>query len=120
MPYPDQQWMAQQARNVTLKDGGFLAHSRYLLHDRDGKLLSGVSRGDPNRQGQAPEVAGTLLIDLAVPVKHGVLIAHQIVYSICFRGEHTNSLASRLSFTSSRWRIELSTPSGPNAPTDWR
>ena len=37
-PYPDQQWMEQQARNVTMKDWGFLAHSRYLLHDRDGKF----------------------------------------------------------------------------------
>ena len=30
--------MEQQARNVTMKDWGFLAHSRYLLHDRDGKF----------------------------------------------------------------------------------
>ena len=37
-PYPDQQWMEQQARNVTMKDWGPLAHSRYLLHDRDGKF----------------------------------------------------------------------------------
>jgi transposase InsO family protein len=37
-PYPDQEWMEQQARNVTMKDWGFLAHSRYLLHDRDGKF----------------------------------------------------------------------------------
>ena len=40
-PYSDQQWMEQQARNVTMKDWGFLAHSRYLLHDRDGKFCSG-------------------------------------------------------------------------------
>ena len=37
-PYPDQEWMEQQARNVTIKDWGFLATSRYLLHDRDGKV----------------------------------------------------------------------------------
>lgn len=30
--------MEQQARNVTMKDWGFLAQSRYLLHDRDGKF----------------------------------------------------------------------------------
>jgi hypothetical protein len=30
--------MDQQARNVTMKDWGFLAHSRYLLHDRDDKF----------------------------------------------------------------------------------
>src|SRR5205085_3800943 len=37
-PHPDQEWMEQQARNVTLGDWGFLADSRYLLHDRDGKF----------------------------------------------------------------------------------
>jgi hypothetical protein len=37
-PYPDQQWMEQKARNVTMKHWGFLAHSRYLLHDRDTKF----------------------------------------------------------------------------------
>jgi len=37
-PYPDQQWMEQQARNVTMKDWRVLAQSRYLLHDRDGKF----------------------------------------------------------------------------------
>jgi putative transposase len=25
-PYPDQQWMEHQARNVTMRDWGFLAH----------------------------------------------------------------------------------------------
>ena len=40
-PYPDQPWMEQQARNVTMKDWGFLGHSRYLLHDRDGKFCPG-------------------------------------------------------------------------------
>ena len=36
-PHPDEQWMAQIARNVTLADTGFLAASRFLIHDRDGK-----------------------------------------------------------------------------------
>src|SRR5205823_6706194 len=36
--FPDEPWMERQARNVTLKDWGFLAGSRYLLHDRDGKF----------------------------------------------------------------------------------
>ena len=40
-PYPDQQWMEQQARNVTMEDWGFLGHSRYLLHDRDLKVCPG-------------------------------------------------------------------------------
>jgi hypothetical protein len=37
-PHPGQEWMDQQARNVTLGEWGFLADSRYLLHDRDGKF----------------------------------------------------------------------------------
>ena len=40
-PYPDQEWMEQQARNVTMKEWGFLAQSRCLLHDRDGKFCPG-------------------------------------------------------------------------------
>ena len=30
--------MEQQAGNLTMKDWGFLAHGRYLLHDGDGKF----------------------------------------------------------------------------------
>jgi putative transposase len=35
--HPDQEWMEQMARNVTMEEGGFLANHRYLLHDRDSK-----------------------------------------------------------------------------------
>jgi hypothetical protein len=41
-----------------MKDWGFLAHRRYLLHDGDGKFCPVFWRGDPSRQGQASEVAG--------------------------------------------------------------
>lgn len=37
-PHPDEEWMSQVARNVTLEAWGFLANCRYLLHDRDGKF----------------------------------------------------------------------------------
>jgi len=37
-PYPDQEWMEQQARNVTMEEWGFLRGCRYLLHDRDTKF----------------------------------------------------------------------------------
>lgn len=37
-PYPDEEWMDQQARNVTLEDWGFLKGCRYVLHDRDTKF----------------------------------------------------------------------------------
>ena len=36
-PHPDQRWMTQIARNVTMTDWGFLAPGQYLMHDRDGK-----------------------------------------------------------------------------------
>ncbi len=37
---PDQEWMEQMARNVTMEDSGFLINRRYLLHDRDSKYCS--------------------------------------------------------------------------------
>jgi hypothetical protein len=36
--HPEQQWMEQMGRNVTMQKWGFLANSRYLLHDRDSKF----------------------------------------------------------------------------------
>ena len=36
-PFPDEPWMTQVARNLTMADLGFLADHRYLIHDRDGK-----------------------------------------------------------------------------------
>jgi hypothetical protein len=35
--YPDEEWMEQMARNVTMEGTGFLTNCRYLLHDRDSK-----------------------------------------------------------------------------------
>ena len=37
-PYPDQDWMEQQARNMTMEEWGSLRGYRYLLHDRDTKF----------------------------------------------------------------------------------
>lgn len=38
-PHPDEAWMKQMARNVTMADGGgALGACRYLLHDRDTKF----------------------------------------------------------------------------------
>ena len=38
--HPDQEWMEQMARNVTMEDSGFLINRRYLVHDRDSKYCS--------------------------------------------------------------------------------
>src|SRR6267378_409800 len=38
--HPDQEWMEQMARNVTMEDSGFLNKQRYLLHDRDSKYCA--------------------------------------------------------------------------------
>jgi transposase InsO family protein len=35
--HPDQRWMTQMARNVTMADWDVLGLGQYLLHDRDGK-----------------------------------------------------------------------------------
>src|SRR5438445_237713 len=36
-PHPDEEWMKQIGRNVTMEQWGFLSNCRYLLHDRGGK-----------------------------------------------------------------------------------
>jgi putative transposase len=36
-PHPNEAWMMQIARNVTMEQWGFLAPGQYLIHDRDGK-----------------------------------------------------------------------------------
>jgi transposase InsO family protein len=36
-PHPDEAWMMQVARNVTMEEWGFLSSGQYLIHDRDGK-----------------------------------------------------------------------------------
>jgi hypothetical protein len=45
---PDQEWMEQMARNVTMEDAGFLINRRYLLHDRTTFLTIRVQKhGNP-------------------------------------------------------------------------
>jgi hypothetical protein len=37
-PHPNQSWMTQIARNITMDEWGFLAPGQSLIHDRDGKF----------------------------------------------------------------------------------
>lgn len=37
-PHPDQAWMVQMARTVTMEEWGFLSTGHYLIHDRDSKF----------------------------------------------------------------------------------
>ena len=36
-PHPQEAWMMQTARNLTMEQWGFLSPGQYLIHDRDGK-----------------------------------------------------------------------------------
>jgi transposase InsO family protein len=36
-PHPNEAWMVQVARNVTMEEWGFLSPGQYLIHDRDGQ-----------------------------------------------------------------------------------
>ena len=38
--HPNEQWMQQMARNVTMQGCGALRYFRYLLHDRDTKYTT--------------------------------------------------------------------------------
>jgi transposase len=37
-PHPNEGWMKQIARNVTMEDWGFLSDCKFLIHDRDSKF----------------------------------------------------------------------------------
>src|SRR5215470_2722678 len=39
-PHPDERWMVQVARNVTMETWGFLSPGHYLIHDRDTKFCA--------------------------------------------------------------------------------
>jgi transposase InsO family protein len=43
-PHPDEHWMVQIARNVTMADWGVLSSGQYLIHDRDSKYCSAFQR----------------------------------------------------------------------------
>ena len=43
-PHPNEQWMIQIARNVTMEAWGFLSPGQYLIHDRDGKYCPAFQR----------------------------------------------------------------------------
>jgi len=45
-PYPDQEWMEQQGRNITMEEWGCLKGCRYLLHDRRCEVLPIISGTD--------------------------------------------------------------------------
>ena len=44
MPHPNETWMMQIARNVTMEEWGFLAPGQSLIHDRDGKYCPGFQQ----------------------------------------------------------------------------
>ena len=39
-PHPNEEWMKQIARNITMADWGFLSDCKYLIHDRDSKFCN--------------------------------------------------------------------------------
>jgi putative transposase len=43
-PHPNEAWMVQVARNVTMEEWGFLSSGQYLIHARDGKYCPAFQR----------------------------------------------------------------------------
>jgi transposase InsO family protein len=39
-PHPNEAWMVQEARNLTMEEWGFLPPGQYLIHDRDAKFCA--------------------------------------------------------------------------------
>ena len=52
--HPDEEWMEQMARNVTMEDSGFLINRRYLLHDRDSKYCQSFRQVIEGRREPLP------------------------------------------------------------------
>jgi hypothetical protein len=44
--FPNEPWMTQVARNLTMADVGFLVDHRHLIHDRDGKYCPAFDTRD--------------------------------------------------------------------------
>ena len=57
--HPDEPWMKQIARNVTMEGCGVLRDCRYLLHDRDTKYTRSFSGDHCVRWGRTARAAGT-------------------------------------------------------------
>jgi len=53
--HPDQDWMEQMARNVTMEGTGFLTNCRYLLHDRNSNQMLSNHR-QPSTSAGADEI----------------------------------------------------------------
>ena len=43
-PHPNETWMVQMARNMTMEEWGCLSSGYYLIHDRDGKYCPAFQR----------------------------------------------------------------------------
>src|SRR5499433_139008 len=43
-PHPNETWMVQMARNMTMEEWGCLSSGSYLIHDRDGKYCPAFQR----------------------------------------------------------------------------
>ena len=43
-PHPNEAWMVQVARNVTMEEWGLLSPGQYLIHDRDTKFCAAFQR----------------------------------------------------------------------------
>ena len=56
-PHPDERWMVQIARNVTMEQWGLLAPGQYLIHDRDGKYCPAFQQLIDDRRGETATTA---------------------------------------------------------------
>jgi hypothetical protein len=54
--HPNEQWMQQMARNVTMEGYGTLQDCRYLVHDRDTRPAYPAARAVPHKDGGRVEM----------------------------------------------------------------
>src|SRR6516164_664683 len=81
--------MEQQARNVTMKDWGFPAHSRYLLHDGDGKFCPVLGEVIQAGKVKPPKLPAPLSEPECVCRVLGTLGERGMPVTVVFFGEHS-------------------------------
>jgi putative transposase len=73
-PHPNEAWMVQMARNVTMEEWGCLSPGQYLIHDRDGKYCPAFH--------QLIDAAGVTRLPLTPPAPNLNAFAERWVRSV--------------------------------------
>jgi transposase len=89
-PHPDERWMVQVARNLTMEEWGFLSPGQYLIHDRNAKFCAAFQQIiDAAGVERVVRSCIAILRIIQITPKPGTMLH----LNSCWRGQH-HGLAS--------------------------